>query len=119
MLEEHSRYDEELARLHDKLGHTAIGYGAAAPSVDARARARRRPRRAPSRRRARASWPGTARRVGGKGDLVESIASGSVKLDDVQADLPADMKAMDKTKQAAVIARSRRSATRSTSGSTS
>ena len=42
--------------------------------------------------------------VGGKGDLVESIASGSVKLADVQADLPADMKAMDTAKQAAVIA---------------
>ena len=31
MREEHSRYDDELARLHDKLRDTAIGYGAAAP----------------------------------------------------------------------------------------
>src|SRR4029078_44828 len=31
MQEEHTRYDDELARLHDKLGRTAIGYGAAAP----------------------------------------------------------------------------------------
>ena len=33
MLDENTRYDEELARLHDKLGHTVIGFGAAAPSV--------------------------------------------------------------------------------------
>jgi len=41
--------------------------------------------------------------VGGKGDLVESVASGSVKLADVQADLPADMKAMPMAEQAKVI----------------
>ena len=28
---EHSRYDDELAKLHDKLGTTAIAYGASAP----------------------------------------------------------------------------------------
>ena len=42
--------------------------------------------------------------VGGKGDLVESIASGSVKLADVQADLPADMKAMPMEAQDKLIA---------------
>jgi hypothetical protein len=44
------------------------------------------------------------RAVGGKGDLVEEIASGAVNLDDVQGDLPADMKVMSKDKQAALIA---------------
>src|SRR5204863_5902704 len=32
---EHSAYDDELARLHDKLASTAIGYGRAAPAVAA------------------------------------------------------------------------------------
>ena len=104
MLEENTRYDDELARLHDKLGHTAIGFGAAAPSVARARRARRRPRRLAVKAARAGFMARKGKAVGGKGDLVESIASGSVKLDDVQGDLPADMKAMDKTKQAAVIA---------------
>ena len=103
MLEENTRYDEELARLHDKLGHTAIGFGAAAPSVTREAReAEAAPLAVKAARAGFMARKGKA--VGGEGDLVESIASGSVKLDDVQGDLPADMKAMDKTKQASVIA---------------
>jgi Mg-chelatase subunit ChlD len=103
MLDENTRYDEELARLHDKLGHTVIGFGAAAPSVTREAReAEAAPLAVKAARAGFMARKGKA--VGGEGDLVESIASGSVKLDDVQGDLPADMKAMDKTKQASVIA---------------
>lgn len=93
MQEEHSRYDDELATLHDKLGRTAIGFGAAAPAVAA---ATRMAAEAPvAVKAARAGFMAKNNKaVGGKGDLVESIASGSVKLADVQADLPADMKAM-------------------------
>ena len=41
--------------------------------------------------------------IAGKGDLVESIGSGTVKLDDVQADLPPEMRALPKPAQAAII----------------
>ena len=103
MMAEHSRWDDELARLHDKLGRTAIGYGAAAPAAAAAiATPKPRPRR--SRRRAPRSWPTAARAIAGKGDLVDAIAKGEAKLADVQAELPAEMRAMDKDAQAAVIA---------------
>lgn len=103
MQDDSTRYDEELARLHDKLGRTAIGYGAAAPSMAMEAR---EAEAAPvAVKAARAGFMARkGRAVGGKGDLVESIASGAVRLDDVQADLPADMKAMPKEKQASLIA---------------
>jgi Mg-chelatase subunit ChlD len=104
MQEERSRYDEELAVLSDKLGRTAIGYGAAAPAI---AEATRAAEAAPAAvRAARAGFMAKNKTAvgGGKGDLVEGITSGSVRLDDVQADLPADMKAMPKEQQAAVIA---------------
>ena len=42
--------------------------------------------------------------VGGKDDLVGAVASGSVKLSDDQADLPADMKPKAPAAQATVIA---------------
>jgi Mg-chelatase subunit ChlD len=103
MQAEHSRYDDELASLHDKLGKTAIGYGAGAPAVAA-ARVMAEAAPAPV-KAARAGFLAKNKRaVGGEGDLVESVASGRVKLADVQGDLPADMKAMDPAKQAAVIA---------------
>jgi hypothetical protein len=103
MEEEHSRYDEELATLHDKLGRTAIGFGAAAPAAAA---AIREAEAAPvAVKAARAGYMAKNKKaVGGDGDLVEGIARGAVKLDDVQGELPADMKAMSKDKQAAVIA---------------
>jgi hypothetical protein len=79
MQEEHSRYDDELATLHDKLGGTAIGFGAAAPAVAA---ATRLAAAAPvADKAARAGFMAKNHKaVGGKGDLVESVASGSVKL---------------------------------------
>jgi Mg-chelatase subunit ChlD len=103
MREERTRYDDELARLHDKLGHTAIGFGAAAPAMAAEMRdAEAAPA---SVKAARASFMARKHKaVGGKGDLVESVASGAVSLDDVQADLPADLKAMPKAQQAEVLA---------------
>ena len=88
MQAEHSRYDDELASLHDKLGKTAIGYGAGAPRRRRRARRPRRRRRR-SRRRARGSWRKNRRAVGGDADLVEGVASGGSKLAEVQGELPA------------------------------
>ena len=107
------------AALHDKLGKTAIGYGAGAPAVAA-ARATAEAAPAPV-KAARAGFMAKNKRaVGGEGDLVESVASGRVKLADVQGDLPAEMKAMDTDEAGGGDrARSRRSARRSTSGSTS
>src|SRR5262249_41148851 len=100
--EEHSRADDELAALNDKLGRTAIGFGAAAPALAA---ATREAEAAPAPvKAARAGFMAReGKAVGGKGDLVEEVTRGAVKLEDVQADLPADMKVMSKDKQAALI----------------
>jgi hypothetical protein len=103
MHEERTRYDDELARLSDKLSGTAITYGAGGVAAAA---ALREVEAAPAPVKA-ARVEFLARKgkaVAGKGDLVESIATGAVKLKDVQADLPAEMKAMDETKQAALVA---------------
>jgi hypothetical protein len=102
--EERSRYDDELAALNDKLGRTAIGFGAAAPAVAAEMK---EAEAAPvAIKAARAGFMAKKRKaVGGKGDLVEGLASGAVKLEDVQADLPGDMRAMSREEQAAVVAK--------------
>ena len=102
MQAEHSRYDDELATLHDKLGGTAIGFGAGKRDVsDEIAVAAAAPVAVKA---ARAGFMARNNKaVGGKGDLVGAIASGSVKLADVQADLPADMKAMKPEMQTAMI----------------
>jgi hypothetical protein len=100
---EHSRYDDELAALHDRLAGTTIAYGASGAAALAENRAALA---APSAiKAARASYMArNAKAVGGEGDLVESIARGRVRLDDVQADLPAEMQAMDRAAQAAHVA---------------
>jgi hypothetical protein len=100
---EHTAYDDELAKLHDRLGDTAIGYGAAAPAMAAEARfAAAAPDEDKAARATFMARKGKA--VGGKGDLVDALASGEVKLDDVQGDLPAAMKAMDRDHQEAFVA---------------
>ena len=100
--DEHSRYDAELAKLHDRLADTTIAYGAAAPEL---AEATKMALAAPaSLKAARAAFMArNDKAVGGKGDLVEALASGSVKLADVQAELPKDMQAMDPRAQQAVV----------------
>jgi hypothetical protein len=103
MHEEHSRYDDELAALHDKLAGTAIAYGAGRASASAALKdAEAAPIAVKAARAAFMARNGKA--IAGKGDLVESVASGAVKLEEVQAELPPEMKAMDKAKQAAVVA---------------
>jgi len=100
---EHTAYDDELAKLHDKLGGTAIGYGAAAPAMAAEARfAAAAPAEDKAARATFMARKGKA--VGGKGDLVDALATGEVRLDEVQDDLPADMKAMDRDHQEAFVA---------------
>src|SRR5262245_9522918 len=103
MQEERTRYDDELARLHDKLGGTAIGYGSAGLAMAEESRAAAAaPVEAKAARATFMARKGKA--VGGKGDLVDALASGEAKLDDVQGDLPADMKAMDRAHQEAFVA---------------
>jgi hypothetical protein len=103
MHEEHSRYDDELAMLHDKLAGTAIAYGAGGLAASAALKdAEAAPVAVKAARAAFMARKGKA--VGGKGDLVESVASGAVKLEEVQAELPPAMKAMDRATQAAVVA---------------
>jgi hypothetical protein len=103
MQEEHTAYDDELAKLQDKLGGTAIGYGAAAASMRADlALAAAAPAEEKASRAGFMAKKGKA--VGGKGDLVDALATGEVKLGDVQGDLPGDMKAMDRAQQEAFVA---------------
>jgi len=100
---EHSAYDDELARLHDKLAGTAIGYGPAAPAMAAASGAALK---APKEEKAaRAGFLAKNKKaVAGEGDLVEGVMSGAVNIDAVQAELPPAMQAMSKDKQVAAIA---------------
>jgi hypothetical protein len=103
MHEERTRYDDELARLHDELGGTAIAYGVSGLAASTALKdASAAPVAVKAARAEFLARKGKA--VAGKGDLVDAIATGGVKLEDVQADLPADLKAMDKERQAAVVA---------------
>jgi hypothetical protein len=103
MHEERTRYDDELAALDDKLTETAIGYGAGRGSVAAAAR---EAAAAPvSVKAARASFMARkGKAVAAKGDLIEALGSGAVRLDEVQVDLPPEMKAMSKPEQEKTIA---------------
>ena len=103
MLAEHSRYDDELAALHDKLAGTTIAYGAAAPAVAA-ATATAAAAPAPVKAARAAYMARRGKAIAGKGDLVDSIASGEAKLEDIQAELPAAMRAMTPAAQAAHVA---------------
>jgi len=104
MHEERTRYDDELARLSDELGGTAIAYGAAGGAASEALKDAEKAPAAVKAARAEFLAP-KGKAVAGKGDLVDAIGSGRVRLEEVQADLPPAMKALDKTKQAAVIAK--------------
>jgi hypothetical protein len=103
--EERSRYDDELATLHDRLTETTIGFGAMSGAVHA---AKREAEAAPaSVKAARATFMARAKEgkaIAGEGDLVDSVASGGVKLESIQGDLPAEMRGMDMPAQRALIA---------------
>jgi hypothetical protein len=103
MHEERSRYDDELAMLHDRLAETTIAYGADRAAVDT---TNREAEAAPaSVKAARAAFMAkSGRAIAGKGDLVDSVGSGAVKLEEVQAELPKEMRAMDVPAQHAAIA---------------
>ena len=105
MHEEHSRYDDELATLHDRLADTTIAYGA-----ERARRTRRRARREaapPAVKAARAAFMAKEKKaIAGKGDLVESIAQrlGQAGRRPGRA-AQGHGAALDKPAQAAVIAK--------------
>jgi hypothetical protein len=103
MHEERTRYDDELAKLHDELGRTAIAYGAGAPGTAAAiAEAAAAP---VSVKAARAGFMARHKKaVASKGDLVEGVRNGSVSLGALSAkELPDEMRRMDKDAQAAYL----------------
>jgi Mg-chelatase subunit ChlD len=84
MHDEHTRYDDELARLHDKLSETTVAYGAHRESVRvAQELAAAAPAADKAERAGFMAFKGKS--VGGKGDLVEEVLTGAVKLEDVKA----------------------------------
>lgn len=103
MHDEHTRYDDELAALHDRLADTTIAYGAegaAATAANHLAAAAPAPVKA-----ARATFMARkGKAVAGKGDLVDSLADGEVQLEKVQSELPKEMRALDLPAQRAFIA---------------
>jgi len=104
MHDEHTRYDDELADLHDRLGRTVIGYGAHRADVE---KARREAAAAPAPvKAARAGFMAIeGKAVGGEGDLVESLSKGAVELDDVAPEaLPEDLRRLDKEGRRAAVA---------------
>jgi hypothetical protein len=103
MHEERTRYDDELAALHDKLADTTIAYGVGGLAAT---EATRVAAAAPASVKAeRATFLAKKHKgVAGGGDLVDAVAHGSVKLDEVQGELPAEMRSLDRAKQAEVIA---------------
>lgn len=87
-------YDDELARLHDKLGETTIAYGVKGASArTAMASAAAAPAAVKVERARFLSAKGRA--VGGGGDLVADFEAGNVKLEAVPAaELPAELQGL-------------------------
>jgi len=100
MNEERTRYDEELARLHDRLNDTVVGYGAAAPAQAAAIAASHG--FGIEEKVNRAAYLGAKGDAAEGGDLVADVKSGRLMLDKLApADLPAELRALPKAEQAA------------------
>jgi len=91
MRDHHTPYDEELARLHDKLSDTVVPFGSAGPGMREALRAAAA---APAPvKAARAGYLAAKKEVGD--DLVEEVASGKVDIAAVPAaELPKDLAAL-------------------------
>jgi hypothetical protein len=102
MREEKTPYDEELARLHDRLSDTAMIYGAHREEARvAQASAASAPIAIKA---ARVAFTGTkGKSLAGKGDLVDDVLGGT-KIDSIAAaDLPAEIQALPPAAQATAI----------------
>jgi hypothetical protein len=103
MRDDRTPYDEELAHLHDRLSGTAVAYGAYKAGVaEAQAAAAQAP---PSVKASRAAYMAAkAKVVGGKGDLIEGLESGEVKLEEMsQEELPPELRGKDRAQQKAAL----------------
>jgi hypothetical protein len=108
MREEKTPYDEELARLHDRLSDTAMIYGAHREEARlAQANAASAPIAIKA---ARVAFTGTkGKSLAGKGDLVDDVLGGT-KIDSIAAaDLPAEIQALPPAAQATAIEKKIRS----------
>jgi Mg-chelatase subunit ChlD len=92
MRDERTPYDDELARLHDELGATAVAYGVHRGAVSAaRTVASLAPASVKAERARFLAAKGKA--VGGRGDLLEATRAGTVKLEELRPEeLPADLR---------------------------
>jgi hypothetical protein len=94
MREERTPYDDELARLHDALGATAVGYGRHRGAVVAASTAASLVPDAVKAERARYLVK-KGKAVAGEGDLLEATRDGTVKLDDLTPEeLPPSLRSM-------------------------
>jgi Mg-chelatase subunit ChlD len=101
-------YDEELARLHDDLGATAVGYGLHRGAVAAaRTSASLAPASVKAERARFLAVKGKA--VGGKGDLLEAARDGTVRIEDLTPEeLPAELRHKAPAELAAALEDKRR-----------
>ena len=104
MRDEATPFDDELARLHDRLGETAIGYGAEAErAYEARRMATAAPM--PVKLERARFMAAKGRAVGGAGDLVHDVASGTVSLGGLApAAMPAELRGLSPAAQRALVA---------------
>jgi hypothetical protein len=103
MHDEHTVYDEEIARLHDELSATTVAYGPHRASIAAaQVSASLAPAAVKAERARFLASEGKA--VGGKGDLVEATRTGTVKLASLDdAALPPELRGKSPAEQQAVL----------------
>ena len=98
-------YDGELARLNAELADTTIAYGDAAARESTRTKMRARKAMKPEVAAAAASYAGKTGVLGGRGDLVGALESGSLAMDDVEAEaLPEDFRRLSEVQRKERIA---------------
>ncbi len=99
-------FDDKLAELNRRVGATVVAYGSSAEREEARskvARAEAAPAPAAADRLAYMAAKGGVA-VGGGGDLVDAVRTGSVKLEEVDADeLPPELKGLPPAERAAYV----------------
>jgi hypothetical protein len=104
MREEHTPYDDELARLHDELASTALAYGAHRAEVAA-AQASAAVEPAPIKAARVGFVQSKGKAIAGKGDLLDDLRDNSVKLEELSPEaLPTELQGLPQAAQAALIA---------------
>jgi hypothetical protein len=103
MREDHTPFDDELARLHDELGATALAYGSRRHAmVAARTAAALAPASVKADRARFLAIEGKA--VSGAGDLLDATRNGSVRLAELESDaLPPELRSKSPAEQQALL----------------